>query len=394
MDSANAQEKINMRFQNSKMIYDGKRMRTLTTRKVLDYSSSYVYKKYFPETQLIKSPNDLIYLDHPQFSPISECITSKFAHISINKHKCPINVLRWTPDGRRLISGTATGELTLWNGFSFNFETILQAHESAIRSMSWAPSGRFLVTGDSLGIIKYWHPSMLNLQILQAHSEPVRDISFCHSDAKFATCSDDGKIKIFDTQSVTEEATLTGHGWDVRVCQWHPYLSLIASGGKDNLIKFWDPRQKTEIFTAHLHRNTILALKFGGSNLFSAGKDQIIKQFDTRMMQEIFTYKGHKKEITSLTVHPKKDDFFVSGGGEGGIYFWQTYDDAPLEIIENGHENTVWCLDFHPVAHVLASGSVDNSVRFWMRGRPEDEKKEISEEIKEDDEKIPGLILE
>ena len=33
----------------------------------------------------------------------------------------------WTPEGRRCLTGTQSGEFTLWNGSQFNFETILQA---------------------------------------------------------------------------------------------------------------------------------------------------------------------------------------------------------------------------------------------------------------------------
>lgn len=32
------------------------------------------------------------------------------------------------------LAGASTGEFTLWNGFTFNFETILQAHDSAVCS--------------------------------------------------------------------------------------------------------------------------------------------------------------------------------------------------------------------------------------------------------------------
>lgn len=35
---------------------------------------------------------------------------------------------KWTPDGRRLITGASSGEFTLWNGLTFNFETILQVN--------------------------------------------------------------------------------------------------------------------------------------------------------------------------------------------------------------------------------------------------------------------------
>lgn len=33
-------------------------------------------------------------------------------------------------------SGTHSGEFTLWNGLTFNFETILQAHNDPIRTMT------------------------------------------------------------------------------------------------------------------------------------------------------------------------------------------------------------------------------------------------------------------
>jgi len=35
-------------------------------------------------------------------------------------------MLQWTPTGQRLITGSQSGEFTLWNGQSFNFEMILQ----------------------------------------------------------------------------------------------------------------------------------------------------------------------------------------------------------------------------------------------------------------------------
>lgn len=39
-------------------------------------------------------------------------------------------LLQWTPEGRRLVTGASSGEFTLWNGLTFNFETILQVNSS------------------------------------------------------------------------------------------------------------------------------------------------------------------------------------------------------------------------------------------------------------------------
>ena len=40
--------------------------------------------------------------------------------------QCPVFALAWTPEGRRLVTGASSGEFTLWNGLTFNFETILK----------------------------------------------------------------------------------------------------------------------------------------------------------------------------------------------------------------------------------------------------------------------------
>jgi polyadenylation factor subunit 2 len=56
----------------------------------------------------------------------AEAIPARHLHSSLNKQKFPVNIVRWTPEGRRLLTGSSSGEFTLWNGMSFNFETIQQ----------------------------------------------------------------------------------------------------------------------------------------------------------------------------------------------------------------------------------------------------------------------------
>lgn len=56
----------------------------------------------------------------------ADTVPAKHIHSSVNKIKHPINVVKWTPQGRRLLTGSTSGEFTLWNGMAFNFETIMQ----------------------------------------------------------------------------------------------------------------------------------------------------------------------------------------------------------------------------------------------------------------------------
>ena len=117
---------------------------------------------------------------------------------------------QWTPESRRILTGSTSGEFTLWNGLTFNFETILQAHDTAVRAFEFSHSGAYLASADQSGIIKYFQPNMNNLTAWTGHREAIRDLSFSPDDSMFATASDDSSIKIWSFEESREEKTLTG----------------------------------------------------------------------------------------------------------------------------------------------------------------------------------------
>lgn len=281
-----------------------------------------------------------------------------------------MNWVRWTPDGRRVLTGSASGEFTLWNGLTFNFETILQAHDCAVRAFEWSHAGSWLVSCDTSGVIKYFQPNMNNVTLFEGHKEPVRDVSWAPDDLRFVTGSDDGSVKIWDFERREIEKSLTGHGYDVRCVKWHPTKSLLVSGSKNALIKFWDPRTGTDLRTLHDHKNSIQAMSWSpnGNMVASASRDQSIKIFDIRMMKMIQNYTG--QEACSVAWHPVHHDHLVSGGSDGSLQYWNLDTPNPVDTVEFAHEGQVWSMDFHPIGHLLATGSSDHTTRWWSRGRP------------------------
>ncbi|KAK4691993.1 polyadenylation factor subunit 2, partial [Phenoliferia sp. Uapishka_3] len=240
-----------------KLGHDGKRQR-VRPRRTVDPFGGLERWKIFRTTQtsvhdqlfMRTNPSYLINLLPPNaYTNPAVSFCSRYAHTSTNKIRCPVNIVKWTPDARRVLTGSTSGEFTLWNGLTFNFETILQAHDSAVRAMEWSYSGQWLISADNNGIIKYFQANMNNLQVFQGHQESIRDCSWAPNDMRFATGSDDGTVKIWNFELMKEEKTLTGHGWDVKCVKWHPTKGLLVSGSKDNLIKFWDPRTSKVLTT-------------------------------------------------------------------------------------------------------------------------------------------------
>lgn len=304
-------------------------------------------------------------------------VTTRFVKTATNKMRCPIFTLAWTPEGRRLITGASSGEFTLWNGLTFNFETILQAHDTSVRAMKWSHNDTWMVTGDHGGYIKYWQSNMNNVKMFQAHKEAVRCVSFSPTDAKFASCSDDGTVRVWDFFTCVEERVLRGHGSDVKCVAWHPQKGLLASGSKDNQqpVKIWEPKTGAVLATLHAHKNTVMDIQWNqnGNWLLTASRDHLLKIFDIRQTkEELQTFRGHKKEASTVAWHPVHEGIFASGGSDGAIMFWSVGADKEVGVIEQAHESIVWSLGWHPVGHILCSGSNDHTCKFWTRNRPGD----------------------
>ncbi|XP_039203077.1 pre-mRNA 3' end processing protein WDR33 [Crotalus tigris] len=369
------------------LTFDGKRMRKAVNRKTIDYNPSVI--KYLENRVWQRDQRDMraIQPDGGYYNdlvpPIGmlnnpmNAVTTKFVRTSTNKVKCPVFVVRWTPEGRRLVTGASSGEFTLWNGLTFNFETILQAHDSPVRAMTWSHNDMWMLTADHGGYVKYWQSNMNNVKMFQAHKEAIREASFSPTDNKFATCSDDGTVRIWDFLRCHEERILRGHGADVKCVDWHPTKGLVVSGSKDSQqpIKFWDPKTGQSLATLHAHKNTVMEVKLNlnGNWLLTASRDHLCKLFDIRnLKEELQVFRGHKKEATAVAWHPVHEGLFASGGSDGSLLFWHVGVEKEVGGMEIAHEGMIWSLAWHPLGHILCSGSNDHTSKFWTRNRPGD----------------------
>ena len=336
-------------------------------------------------------------LDNP-----AESIPTRFLHQSLGKSKKPVTIVRWMPEGRRLLAGVHNGEFMLWNGMSFNFETVTAMGSSSLRTAEWSNKQDWLVAANDEGTVFYLQPTLNLTHQFKAHDSPVRDVAFSPTDTKFVTASDDNTLKIWDFTSSTNESTFKDHGWDVKAVDWHPHKGLVVSGSKDHSVRLWDPRTCRSLTTLHGHKNAISTVSFSRLRpqlLGTAARDGQSRIFDLRMMRDVAVLRGHEKGVTSLTWHPLHPSIVATGGEDGALHTYlltepntpqgittatvspyNTSDPRsapaqsiyPAHKITYAHESSIWSLDWHPLGHILATGSNDHYVRFWSRSQPDD----------------------
>ena len=188
---------------------------------------------------------------------------------------------------------------------------------------------------------------------------------------------------------------------------------MLASGSKDHQVKLWDPRTGRCLTTLHGHKNTISKTSFDphkGHLLATCARDQTARLFDLRVMRDVCLLRGFEprppesrgpekeKEASAstLTWHPIHSSLLSLGGSDGSIFHYlldepntpantlgsvSPYDSVdprnapaqtiyPAHKIPHAHQWAVWSLSWHPLGHILASGSNDRITRFWTRPRP------------------------
>eukprot|EP00955_Chlamydomonas_euryale_P050966 354726-Chlamydomonas_euryale.AAC.6 len=183
-----------------------KRVQKAVGKRTLDYTAPYLVwanarlATPFPSDLVSMGPTfaDSLSLLPPAAyaSRPASSVPSKIAHATWGHARSAVNAAAWTPDGRRLVLGSGSGEFSLLNASNLTFESVMRTHTAAVRCITYTHNQQFVVSTDDAGFANIFQPNFELMVALQAHREAVRSVSFSPTDLKFATGSDDSKIHV------------------------------------------------------------------------------------------------------------------------------------------------------------------------------------------------------
>lgn len=139
----------------------------------------------------------------------------------------------------------------------------------------------------------------------------------------FVGCQD-GKIRVFDTETLNEIADIVAHTGSVNALLFDKATNQLYSGGTDGHISIIDCTNHHRIKTIPAHYQTVYDLKLFNGKLLSSSLDKSIKiwsmeplRVDQKLTAE---QKGHIKSVNKLAV--VNDHSFVSVGDDKRLIFW------------------------------------------------------------------------
>jgi WD40 repeat protein len=147
----------------------------------------------------------------------------------------------FSPDGKRLVSGSQDMTLKVWKGLTGQQLLTLQGHTSAVSSVAFSPDGKRIVSGSFDRTVKVWNAQTGQVErTLQGHLQPVRSVAFSPDGKRIVSGSHDNTVKVWNVQTGQVEDTLRGHtGW-VHCVTFSPDGKRIVSSSQDNTLKVWN----------------------------------------------------------------------------------------------------------------------------------------------------------
>lgn len=196
--------------------------------------------------------------------------------------------------------------------------SISGAHSGPIHTSEFSHSSQCIFTGGQDRKIKIWNSSTgKNVATIKGHAYEVLDVKASHDDLLLASCGGDRKVYLWDpsvissSESTTSNAKspmvqiLSGHISRVNSVCFSENNNILASGSYDATVRLWDCRRRghnsVQKFTDA--NDSISSVSIADHYVYSGSVDGCVRIYDIRMGQ-LFTLtmgKPGNNSVTSVT---------------------------------------------------------------------------------------------
>lgn len=288
-----------------------------------------------------------------------------------------VKSVAFSSDGKFLASGSAQGEVKLWNVATQEY--IRTFHDNGnVGSVAFSPNGHILASHSH--DVNMWDVSSGQNIATLFRTYSAGAVAFSPDGIVLASGSPDNKVRLWDVGKrriiTTLEHGAIGPG--LYTVAYSPDNSIFASGSQDGNIKLWSATKYEEVATLETHSNAVLSVAFSpDGNLLASAEitqdptdyswDSSVRLWDVEKKRDVATIEadttayGYTYWFQSVAFSPS-GKFLATGSADNTVKLWEV--DTRRKVASLGHANHtsggciggVHSVAFSPDGATIASG--------------------------------------
>ncbi len=275
-----------------------------------------------------------------------------------------ITDLKLMEESNKIYTNHRDEKIRIWDAKTGNLIQILAKHEKNVESFAISPDGSLASFLNKDNTMTLWDlNSEKTLATYPCHKKIRKAVQFAKNGEFLYFAGWNGNIEVLNIHAIKNFHILNAHSNSINRIDISPNGEFLLSGGSDKFLKVWDWKNRNETHKVQ-NRNFVLDVLFleDGSQFAAIDKNGIMLIWDMeskKLITEALEY-----QISSDSLHLSNNKTLVTPYSNHFLSFHKPMEQFEIQT-ETGHSGKIQSIRFSPDESIVASGSLDGTVKIW-----------------------------
>jgi eukaryotic-like serine/threonine-protein kinase len=267
-----------------------------------------------------------------------------------------------SPDGRFCAATGWIGTTYLWE--RGDVPRVWARSTTTVPALRFSRDGKRLLTGSNDGVLTL-RDIAGGAELTARLSQRISYAEFSRDGQRVLVSSDDGTVHVLSAADLTPIRAYAGHPSRVPCFAVSRDERTLVAACYRGVCRVWSMAEGTFFDLQHETTGAVRTVAFlpDGRHVITGGADRLLRVWDLQTRGVVRTLAGHKQEIFASALDPAGRRL-ASGDRAGLVQVWDVETGEALLSLD-GHRSDVLSLEFDRTGNELVSASSDGTVRFW-----------------------------